>query len=211
MSAKTKAHQRYRTSDGLVVPGATTVINELGWNKASLIAWARREALAGNDPDKTRDEAASVGTCAHYLCECDAKGIVPDLSDYSKNQIDIAENCYIGYLDWKKKQGIVKIDSELSLVSERHRFGGTIDMLCSGNDRVILGDIKTSKGIYPDHKIQVAAYYHLLLENGYKVDDVYILHLAKTGEFSYHRVTDLEMYWEVFEHCLALWKLHKQC
>ena len=83
-------------------------------------------------------------------------------------------------------------------------------MLCEG-DRMILGDIKTANGIYAEHKIQVVAYYYLLLENGYKIDDVYILHLAKNGEFASHRITNLDVYWEVFQHCLALRKLHKLC
>jgi len=210
-SNKVKAHISYRNSQGTYVPGVTTVLNELGWNKNILIAWARREALKGNDPDKIRDASADIGTCAHYLCECDAKGIIPDLSEFSQSHIDIAEKCFIGYLDWKKAQGVIKIIPELALISEEHKFGGTIDMLCTSGDKIILSDIKTSNGIYAEHKIQVAAYYYLLLENGYKVDDVYILHLAKNGEFASHKIANLSVYWEVFQHCLALQELHKLC
>jgi len=207
---KSRAHIRYELPDGTKVPGVTTVLNELGWNKNTLIAWARREALAGNDPDKIRDESADIGTCAHYLCECDAKGVTPDLSEFSQAHIDIAENCFLGYLDWRKTHNITKVTSELSCVSEKYKYGGTIDMLYRG-DGMILGDIKTSNGIYDEHKIQVAAYYYLLLENGYKVDDVYILHLAKNGEFASHKIANLSVYWEVFHHCLALRELHKLC
>lgn len=39
--AKTKAHQKYRLVDGTIVPSVTTIIQELGWNKNALVAWAR--------------------------------------------------------------------------------------------------------------------------------------------------------------------------
>jgi len=205
-----KAHQRYKLASGEICPGVTTVIDELGWNKNALIAWARREALAGNDPNKIKENSADIGTCAHYLCECDAKGIIPDLSIYSQAHIDIAENCYIGYLDWKKAYGITKITSEIQYVSEQYKYGGQIDLLCEGNGRVILGDIKTSSGIYAEHRIQVAGYHNLAIESGVHIDDVFILHLKKNGEFAPYKVANLPLYFEVFKHCLAIYNLHKE-
>jgi len=147
--SKTKAHQKYKTRDGRIVPGVTTVIgNNLGWNKNVLIAWSRREALKGNDPELVKQAAANIGTCAHYMCECDAKGLEPDLSDFSPNTIKVAENCFLGYLEWKKTNNISKIQSEIPLVSERYLYGGTIDMLYESEGRLILGDIKTSSSIW---------------------------------------------------------------
>lgn len=206
---KTKAHTRYRKKDNTIVSGATTIINNLGWNKNILVAWARREALAGNDPDKIRDKSADIGTCAHYMCECDAKGIKPDLSEFSQAHIDVAENCFLAYLEWKKTHKVGKIESEIALVSEDFSYGGTIDMLYESGGKLILGDIKTSNNIYPEHKIQLAAYYHLLLENGYEVDEVYILHLGKNGDFTPHKIKDLSDAWLAFKHCLGLHELHK--
>ena len=74
MKANTKQHTVYKTSDGERLPGVTTVINELGWNKNMLIAWSRREALAGNDPNKIKDEAAKPGTLTHSFIEGHIKG-----------------------------------------------------------------------------------------------------------------------------------------
>ncbi len=205
---KAKAHTIYKNKVGKRVPGVTTILGNLGWNKNMLIAWSRREALAGNDPNKIRDKSADIGTCAHYLCECDAKEIKPDLSEYSQANIDIAENCFLGYLEWKKVHKIEKITSEIPLVSEKG-FGGTIDMLYKSGDKLILGDIKTSKNIYLEHKIQLSAYYHLLLENNYKIDEVYILHLSKNGDFAPYKIKELDNYWEAFAHCLGLHYLKK--
>ena len=205
---KTKAHQKYITSEGKVVPGATTVIANLGWNKNVLMNWAKREALKGNDPDKLKEAAADIGTCAHYLCECDAKGDKPDLTEFSEASIKVANKCFKGYKEWKVAYRIVDITSELSCVDSKLEYGGMIDLLCTnGEGRRILADIKTSSGVYPDHKIQLAAYHHLLIENGYSIDDTFILHLGKTGDFTAHKINDLTLYWEAFKCCLKLHEL----
>ena len=202
---------RYKTSEGQVVCGVTTIIGNLGWNTNALVGWARREALAGNDPDKIKEKGANIGICAHYLCECDAKGVEPDLSEYSQVNIDIAQNCFKGYLEWKNLHGLKEIKSEIPLVSDKLLYGGTIDMLYKSNGDWILGDIKTSNSIWAEHKIQVSAYRELLREHGYPVKEVYILHLAKNGEFASHKITNLDTYWQVFLRCLDLNKLRKEC
>lgn len=211
MSNKSKSHIRYRNSKNDIVPGVTTIIGgNLGWNTNILMAWARREALSGNDPTKVRDSAADIGICAHYMCECDAKGIEPDLSEYSKATIGVAENCYLGYLEWKNLHKINKVTSEIQLVSENYQYGGTVDMLYKTNDKLVLGDIKTANNIYLEHKVQLAAYHYLLIERGHKIDEVYILHLAKNGDFTSYKVKNLDKLFQVFQNCLALHKLHKE-
>ena len=208
---KTRAHHKYITEEGKVVPGATTVIANLGWNKQVLMNWAKREALKGNDPDKLKEAAADIGTCAHYMCECDAKEVQADLTEYSEVTIKVAKKCFKGYLDWKKAYGIVDITSEIAVVDSKLEYGGMIDLLCTnGEGKRILADIKTSSGVYPDHRIQLAAYHHLLVENGYSIDDTFILHLGKNGDFTAYKLGDLSLYWEAFECCLRLHKLKHQ-
>ena len=99
---KTKAHTRYLTKDGVRCKGVTTIINNLGWNKQVLMAWTRRMALAGEDPEAVMKEAGAIGTLAHYLCESHIKGEEPDMTDYSSEQIEKAENAFLGYLEWEK-------------------------------------------------------------------------------------------------------------
>ena len=68
---KTKSHQRYRLANGDIVRGVTTIIGDnLGWNKNALIGWARKEAMAGKDPNKLRDQAADIGTITHFIIQC---------------------------------------------------------------------------------------------------------------------------------------------
>lgn len=199
------AKLRYKTQAGEVVQGVTTIIgSNLGWNKNVLIAWARKQAMAGKDPTEIKEKAGNIGTLAHLLCESDAKGITPDLKDYPKEHIETANKCFLSYTEWKKRNNIVEITSEISLVSEEFKYGGTIDMLYKVDGKWILADIKTSSGVYVDHKIQVAAYAELCREHGYDIVEVWILHLRKDGTFQDYKFTDLKKYWEIFKLLLNL-------
>ena len=213
--AKTKAHTAYKLKNGSRVKGVTTILNNLGWNKNVLVAWARRTALAGDDPDAVLKEAGAIGTLAHYLCECDIKGEEPELDDYSAEQIEKAENAFLGYLEWKKMTKPKYEAIELKMVSEKYKVGGTADFVARINNSLVLGDIKTSKGIYPEMTAQLAAYrkMYLELQPKAKIESAMILKLDKnSGAFSHHFVgkSQLEWGWKVFEHCMALEELHKE-
>lgn len=224
MTKKTKAHQRYKLKDGTIVPSTTTIINMLGWNKNALVAWARREALAGNDPNKVRDKAADIGTIAHYMIECHLKNEEPDLSEYAQADIDKAENCFLNYLEWEKAHVDEVWHSELQLVSESYKYGGTIDLVGVIDGKPSILDFKSSKGIYPEYKIQIAAYLQLYYENfnsghnsvlcGDHILTGHILRLDKNGDGFEHHVlgkltSTLRDPWEVFLHCRALYDLRK--
>ena len=213
--AKTKAHTAYKLKNGKRVKGVTTILSNLGWNKNVLVAWARRTALAGDDPDAVLKEAGAIRTLAHYLCECDIKGEEPELDDYSAEQIEKAENAFLGYLEWKKMTKPKYKAKELKMVSEKYKVGGTADFVARINNSLVLGDIKTSKGIYPEMTAQLAAYRKMYIEiqPKAKIESAMILKLDKnSGAFSHHFVgkSQLEWGWKVFEHCMALEELHKE-
>ena len=181
MANKTKAHVRYMV-DGKRVPGVTTILGVL--NKPALVKWANNLGLNGIDSTKYRDDKEEIGTCCHYMIECDAKGVEPDLSDYSPNTVSQAENGFLKWLDWKAQSGFVCVESELQLVSELYRYGGTIDLYGDIGDKRVLLDIKTSgSGIWPEMKHQVAGgYRRLLLENDYAVDECRILRVGRSED-----------------------------
>ena len=213
--AKTKAHTAYKLKNGKRVKGVTTILSNLGWNKNVLVAWARRTALAGDDPDAVLKAAGAIGTLAHYLCECDIKGEEPELDDYSAEQIEKAENAFLGYLEWKKMTKPKYEAIELKMVSEKYKVGGTADFVARINNSLVLGDIKTSKGIYPEMTAQLAAYRKMYIEiqPKAKIESAMILKLDKnSGAFSHHFVgkSQLDWGWKVFEHCMALEELHKE-
>ncbi len=213
--AKTKAHTAYRLKDGRRVKGVTTILNNLGWNKNVLVAWARRTALAGEDPDAVLKEAGTIGTLAHYLCETHIKGEKPDTADYSAEQIEKAENAFLGYLEWEKMTNPKYEGIELKMVSEKYEVGGTADFIARINGALVLGDFKTSKGIYPEMTCQLAAYRKMYLELQPKaeINSAMILKLDKnSGNFSHHFVSkqQLDWGWSVFKCCMELERLKKE-
>ena len=216
-----KAHARYRLQPtkqfekGEIVPGVTTIINgQLGWNKNILIAWARREALAGNDPDKIRDEAADSGTCTHYHVECHIKGIEPDLKDFTQEQIDKGETGFLAFLEWEKDNKLEYEKLEFGVVSETYRYGGTVDIIARKNGSLWMLDLKTSKAIYPGHIIQLAAYAMAYEEQEcVRLNEQHILQLSKKdGSFQHHKISDQQITdgWEVFKRCRELYDFQKK-
>ncbi len=134
---------------------------------------------------------------------------MPDIPDNMKEKV---ENAFMGYLEWKDQVKFKLIQSELSLVSEKYQFGGTIDIIGEVNGQRAILDLKTSEEIYIDHKIQAIAYKKLFNENfpDSPIAMVYILKLGKKdGGFSYHYLPDLEKEWQIFLLLLQLEKYRK--
>src|SRR4030042_6490702 len=116
---KTNAHQRYKLKSGELVPGVTTVTNQL--NKPALIIWANRLGLQGIDSNKFRDDKADIGTLAHEMILAHLSKRESETEDYSKNQIDAAENSFLSYLEWEKQHVIVPHLTEHQAVSETYK------------------------------------------------------------------------------------------
>ena len=213
--AKNKAHTKYYLKDGTLVPGTTTITGELGWGKSALIAWANNLGLKGLSSAKFRDDKAEIGTLAHGLILENHGGEKFDTSDYSKNQIDSAENSVISYYEWLKGKKLEPILVEKPLISEQHKFGGTPDNYCKLDGISTLLDYKTGKGIYLEHWIQVAGGYNLLLlETGHQVEQIMILNIPRTEDESFQQkvinANQAEICEKIFLKCLDIYNLHKQ-
>ena len=208
--AKTDIHTVYKIKSGQRVPSVTTVLGIL--NKPALLNWAWQCGIEGKDYKLVRDNAADIGTLAHYLIMCHLKGKTPDTSEYSAENINKAETCLIKYWEWEKENKIEPILVEESLVSEEYEFGGTIDCLALLNNQLILIDHKTGKAIYPEMAYQLAAYRQLLLENGHKVMGARILRIGKNEDegFEQRIFGNLDKQWELFLHCLVIYNLQKE-
>jgi hypothetical protein len=182
-----RSHTVYKIKDGSRVPGTTTITGML--DKPALKKWYWEMGQKGIELDKYVDELAAIGTLAHYLIECHCKGVKPDLSDATPNQISLAENSALKWMFWQESVGFKPEANELILVSEKYRFGGTIDIIGTIKDRRVLVDIKTSKGIFSEHRTQVAGGYKILAdENGLKIDDVIITRVGRNETESFQQV-----------------------
>jgi len=210
MMKKAKTHTVYKV-DGVRVPGTTTITGVLA--KPALVPWSNKLGLRGIEVGKYVDELATIGTLIHYMVECHIKKTVPELDDYSKNQIDTAENGFLKYLDWENKNKPEIIASELELVSKEKRYGGTIDSIMNINGVLTLVDFKSSKGVFPDHHLQVAGgYVPLAIENGYDIKEASILRIGRDeGEgFDFISCPNLALNMEKFELCRQIYEINKK-
>ena len=149
----------YRLKDGTQVPGTTTICGAYK-DSGGLIHWAWNQGKLGLDYRETRDKAGDIGTIIHAAIEARLSGApFPLLPEEGQKSFD-------GFLRWEDRNEITILEQEIQLVSEEYRFGGTLDAV--GRDRegnYVLLDWKTSKGVYKNYLLQLAAYAELWNEN----------------------------------------------
>jgi hypothetical protein len=214
-------HQKYHLSDGTQVPGGSTIC-KIGDDAGALIHWAWDLGKRGLDYRKERDKAADIGTLAHFMIECMLNNQVADLSDYDEADIAKALVCYTKFLDWWELQNLKVVETEIQLVNEEFRYGGTIDLIAvdDDGDHVLL-DFKTSKKISESYWRQCAGYAQLWNANkGYGEATKYavdilnnwitnhaIVRIGKQeeGDFEVVWKEDLSKEWNVFQHQVDLY------
>lgn len=205
-------HQKYHLKDGTQVPGGST-ISKLGDSVDGLIYWAWDLGKQGKDYRKVSQEACDVGTLAHFMIEALLNGFVCDLSDYEQDLIDKALVSYNKFADWWETQDLEKVATEIQLVNEPYRYGGTIDFIAKkpNGDHVLI-DFKTSKKISDSYWRQCAGYAALWDQNhDHKADkrikDHCIVRIGKQeeGDFEVVWKTDLLKEWDVFQNQVELY------
>jgi hypothetical protein len=134
-------------------------LSKLGDDTGGLVYWAWDLGRQGKDYRKVSQEACDVGTLAHFMIEAFLNEFVCDLDDYETELIDKALGCYQKFADWWEEQHLEKVATEIQLVNEAYRYGGTIDLIAKkpNGDHVLL-DFKTSKKISDSYWRQCAGY-----------------------------------------------------
>jgi len=206
--AKYTAHTVYKNKDGKIVPGVTTIIGQLA--KPALAPAANKLGLIGVDSTAYWKSLADIGSLAHEMIARHVKGEECNTDDYTKKEIDLADNCFASYLTWEDKHTIEPILSECQIVSELYQYGGTLDYFCKLDGVDTLIDFKTG-GVYNDALIQVSAYQQLLCELGHYAKQALILGIprAEGDAFTERTYTNFETGWETFYVLRQLYPLMK--
>ena len=122
----------YSLADGSKVPGVTTIIGRFK-DSGGLLFWAFNVGKSGaNRLYEERDAAGDAGTFAHALVEAHLRdpASVATMSAPAGLPSDVVEkglNAYETYLSWERQSKLKIIAQEESMVSEKYRFGGTLD------------------------------------------------------------------------------------
>lgn len=198
----------YKTKDGKRCPSVTTITGRYK-ETGALMWWANQIGLGihescesqpicrkcGRRQGLTQAEgktpAADTGKFAHALIEEKIVGSEFERRDFehlTQDQVDEATLCLETYVKWQSRFGVEYVSTELSLLSEAHKFGGTLDACGYIEGNFCLIDWKTSNGFYVDYLVQLAGYLILLEENGMpQVEEIHCLRFSKANASFEHR------------------------
>src|SRR3990167_610387 len=201
----------YYTAYGSRVPGVTTILSRFK-DASGIIHWAWQCGIDGKDYREVRDNAADIGTLAHSMVEAyiHKREFKPD--GYTEEQIGKAGNSFAAFLAWATDTQLIAAETEIRMVSEKYRYGGTPDVFFIKGKRS-LGDWKSSNAVYPEYICQLAAYKNLWEENhpDQPIEGgAHLIRFDKTyGDFHHHYYSDLNDAWEAFKHMRVLYDLDK--
>lgn len=209
-----------------IYPGVTGVLSVI--SKPALVPWAKRVTLdkvraqiewmrsptgqvvldddslkimldaASKIPDKLKDDAAALGTEAHAYIDRFVKGEkVGPLPDEILDPVH-------GFADWWKRSGLEFVAGDTKVASRLHGYGGSLDALARRPDGgLALLDWKTSKALYDEYALQVAAYVKAFEEMyGIKIEEAWCVRFRKKGvegpPFEALRVRDIDESFKAF-------------
>lgn len=158
------------------VPGVTGILQVIA--KPALVTWSKGEVARfaaehidliasmvetsgdtkdvarwiASGPDRTRDKAGVVGTNVHAICAAIAMN-EPFVS------LRAPELPYVeGFQHWLDERQPTVLMAEGMGVNLSVGYGGTFDLILEMDGHRWLCDLKTSKNIYPETAMQLAAY-----------------------------------------------------
>lgn len=127
---------------------------------------------------------------------------------------DRSMKAYQSYLTWENQTKLKIVAQEMSLVSEKHEFGGTPDAIGEIDGDLCLLDWKTGNALYRDHLVQVAAYKALWEETHPDkplTGGFHICRFSKDfGDFAHHYYDELGDAWKQFLLFREAFEIDKQ-
>jgi len=211
------------------VDGVTSVLEIIA--KPALIAWAANKTSEYIDQNlpvgqpideimkmrlvkdcksayrKKAQDAADIGTMFHDWVHSYIIGKNPKIPTN-----EMLKKAVEQFLNWVKERDVKFIDSERRVLSLMHGYCGTCDFIAKIGKKLVLGDIKTSTGIWEEYYLQVSAYAHAFMEEFplIKIEDLFIIRCSKTGEFEIGEAMDVHNSFQAFLSALSLHRYMKR-
>lgn len=158
---------------------------------------------------RKKTDAASIGTQAHQALE---RFIRDPNCDWDSAAADprVSRALEAGRA-WIRSNEVEFLHNELPIYSRRHRYSGRLDGIARIAGELCLVDWKTSNAVYPEHRLQAAAYQAAFQEeSGESLTKRYIIRLGKdSGEFDPH-VYNNKDFKQDFGAFLGALKLYKK-
>lgn len=148
----------YTLANERPVPGVTTIIGRFD-DKQFLIEWANKMGLKGISTKEVREQAFKDGKEIHHVFENVIK----------RRKVDVRpehEKFVKKFTTVLQELEIVDVLSEIALVSEDHKFGGTPDLIVKTiKDENVIVDFKFANFVGVSLAYQMGAYKILAMEN----------------------------------------------
>jgi len=215
--------------DGEQYARVSTILGQL--EKPALIPWAVGQAIeyvkknynlaepleavlerAKTEYRSVAADAADIGSEIHGLIE-----------NYIKNGVDPrgkmrpeVENGFLAFLEWEQTHGVKWLASEKTVYDSGLCVAGTVDAIAEIDGRKYLIDFKSSKAVYDEYKLQVAAYLKMYENEHDFLEGAGILRLDKeTGipewvDFQKKNWRDeFQRLWQAFSSLADFWYFSK--
>ncbi len=119
------------------------------WNRDPL----KDEVDIRNYYNGVRDDAASLGTLIHEWIEAEHGGMYPDTTDAPEFFWQMVNAWNI----WQLSHTVKAVESEVTLWSHQYGYAGTADGIWEVDGVRYLIDVKSSRHIWDEHYMQLAA------------------------------------------------------
>jgi hypothetical protein len=203
-----------KTERELVREASASLYDDLaGTPKMKRLAYlATLDARLGKERayKKELSAAAEIGTAAHKLIEWNLRR---ELGQHVGPEPKVGERslwAFMAFEDWKRSVDLKPVTMEQTVYSRNHGYAGTLDLLAEVKGIVTLVDFKTSKAIYPEASLQLAAYAIALEEMGHwKAEQGMVVRLPKAESDPAFETLTVEPFADLFPlflSALQLWK-----
>lgn len=180
--------------------------------------WLEEGAVAHT---KKKEDAGDKGKQVHAIIEKIIKYAIENTNGIiNTNDIlpaDLSHAQIRHFVSWSIENNVKFLASEEKVFSRELFVGGTIDFICEIDGEPWIGDIKTSKAIYPEHFFQTAGYQKLMedmaeTDNGMRLNikGHVILNCRKDDTFEEKRSISNEDNRKAFLACVDLYRIDEK-
>lgn len=140
----------------------TTVEQHHAWGKdltgEQFVAMIEKHLGEGRAAIKEMEKAGDIGTAAHKMIRWHLRTVLGIETDPMPQLQSGASLAYAAWFKWWESSGYKPIAVEQVVWDKEHRYAGTVDCFAERGGKISLLDWKSSKHIYLEHHVQVAAY-----------------------------------------------------
>jgi hypothetical protein len=161
--------------------------------------------------ERLSQEAADTGKQVHALIEWAVKDMLGE--PIPRPEVpDEALFIFAGWRGWASRVGFKPLMAEVRLANRAEGYCGTADLLAlvKGQLSVVDWKVKGTDTIYPEVRLQSAAYRMALRSCGWPELDGYVVRLPKDGgDIHMENLGDPVQDWEAFLACLRIYRWRK--